>query len=182
MFLPVNRGEPSRDPLKRMTLRATLRDPEGFGHIGWMIRLWGSSVPWRASRRPAFPNLCFLGDRASSAMKVTVERAQPPEVAGPCPPRGRAPQHDSNPRQRAGPGREREIVAEGDRPRPRGDGNARGGNRDRRVHHRAGAHVLRHRAQAARWFADRARSRRRPRRAGDPRRPLPFHAADAAGE
>jgi hypothetical protein len=24
-----------------MALRATLRDPDGFGHIGWMIRLSG---------------------------------------------------------------------------------------------------------------------------------------------
>ena len=57
-----------------------------------------------------------------------------------------------------------------------------GRNRDRGLHHRAGAHVLRHRAQAARWLADRAGSRRRPRRAGDPRRPLALHAADPAGE
>jgi len=24
-----------------MAFRATLRDPDGFGHIGWMIRLFG---------------------------------------------------------------------------------------------------------------------------------------------
>jgi hypothetical protein len=41
MFLPVNRGELPRNPLKPMAFRATLRDPEGFGHIGWMIRLLG---------------------------------------------------------------------------------------------------------------------------------------------
>jgi hypothetical protein len=35
---------------------------------------------------------------------------------------------------------------------------------------------------AARWLADRAGGRRRPRRAGDPRRPLALHAADPAGE
>src|SRR5437899_10410538 len=56
-----------------MAFRATLRDPDGFGHIGWMIRLSGSSVPRRAFRPPGF---FHLGDRASSAMKVTVERAQ----------------------------------------------------------------------------------------------------------
>ncbi|MCK1717675.1 hypothetical protein [Bradyrhizobium sp. 141] len=27
--------------MKPMTFRATLRDPDGFGHIGWMIRLSG---------------------------------------------------------------------------------------------------------------------------------------------
>ena len=58
----------------------------------------------------------------------------------------------------------------------------RGRGRPRRLDHGAGAHVLRHRAQAARGLADRARILRRPRRAGDPRRPLALHLADAAGE
>lgn len=31
----------SPNPLKRMAFRATLRDPDGFGHIGWMIRSFG---------------------------------------------------------------------------------------------------------------------------------------------
>ena len=52
----------------------------------------------------------------------------------------------------------------------------------RRLDHRAGAHVLRHRAQAARGLAGRAGILRRPRSAGDPRRALALHAADAAGE
>jgi hypothetical protein len=50
----VNRGELPLNPLKRMAFRATLRDPDGFGHIGWMIRLSGSSVPRRAFRPPGF--------------------------------------------------------------------------------------------------------------------------------
>ncbi|MGY4628301.1 hypothetical protein ACVWY3_006057 [Bradyrhizobium sp. USDA 4486] len=37
----VNRGEPPPNPLNPGAFRATLRDPEGFGHIGWMIRLSG---------------------------------------------------------------------------------------------------------------------------------------------
>ncbi len=49
-----------------------------------------------------------------------------------------------------------------------------------RLDHRAGAHVLRHRAQAAGRLAGRARGLRRPRRAGDPRRTLALHLADAA--
>jgi hypothetical protein len=36
-----NRSELPLNPLKRMAFRATLRDPDGFGHIGWMIRLFG---------------------------------------------------------------------------------------------------------------------------------------------
>jgi len=60
--LPVNRGELPRNPLKRMALRATLRDPDGFGHIGWLIRLSGSSMPRRAFRPPGFFQRCvFLG-------------------------------------------------------------------------------------------------------------------------
>jgi len=37
-----------------MAFRATLRDPDGFGHIGWMIRLSGSSMPRRPFRLPGF--------------------------------------------------------------------------------------------------------------------------------
>jgi hypothetical protein len=44
----VNRGELPRNPLKRMAFRATLRDPDGFGHIDWMPRSVGLSVPRRA--------------------------------------------------------------------------------------------------------------------------------------
>lgn len=41
VFLAVNRGEPALNPLKWMAFRATLRDPDGFGHIGWMIGSFG---------------------------------------------------------------------------------------------------------------------------------------------
>src|SRR5258708_38514809 len=60
-----------------MAFRATLRDPDGFGHIGWLIWLsgvFGAAACFSAARLSS--TLCFLGDRASSAMKVTVERAQ----------------------------------------------------------------------------------------------------------
>ena len=50
------------------------------------------------------------------------------------------------------------------------------------VHHRARAHVLRDRAQAPRGLAGGAGILQRPRRAGDPRRALALHPADAAGE
>ena len=72
-----NRGEPRPNPLKRMAFRATLRDPGGFGHIGWMIRLF-RGLRCRGARPAArlLQRFSFLGDRASSAMKVTVERAQ----------------------------------------------------------------------------------------------------------
>jgi hypothetical protein len=40
-FLPVNRGELPSNPLNPKAIRATLRDPDGFGHIGRMIRLFG---------------------------------------------------------------------------------------------------------------------------------------------
>jgi hypothetical protein len=43
-----------------MAFRATLRDPDGFGHIGWMIRLSGSSVPRRAFRPPGFFQRCVF--------------------------------------------------------------------------------------------------------------------------
>ena len=61
--LPVNRGELSRNPLKRMTLRATLRDPDGFDLMGecfgsllnhaWKSRAHfagGLGFPWRFSQ------------------------------------------------------------------------------------------------------------------------------------
>jgi hypothetical protein len=40
-FGRVNRGELAPDPLNPGAIRATLRDPDGFGHIGWMTRLSG---------------------------------------------------------------------------------------------------------------------------------------------
>ena len=80
------------------------------------------------------------------------------------------------------PRRPLEAQPEGHRPRSRSDRHDRGRGRARRIDHGSGAHVLRHRAQAARRRADRAGIVRRPRRAGDPRRPLALHAADAAGE
>jgi len=36
-----NRAELPPNPLNPGAIRATLRDPDGFGHIGWMIRLSG---------------------------------------------------------------------------------------------------------------------------------------------
>ena len=143
------------------------------------IRLFGFQMPRRClSGRPAFPSLGSGGycNEGHGRTRATAE------IAGPRPSRGRAPQHHSDPRQRAVPRRKRPAVAESHRPRPRGDRNAGGGNRDRRLDHRAGAHVLRHRAQTARRLADRAGRRRRPRGAGDPRRPLALHAADPAGK
>ena len=104
------------------------------------------------------------------------------EIAGPRASRGRAAQHHSDPRQRAGAGREVGAEPQGHRPRPRSHRIDRGRGRARRLDHRAGAHVLRDRAQAARGLAGRAGVLRRPRRAGDPRRALALHAADAAGE
>ena len=104
------------------------------------------------------------------------------EVTRPRPPRGRAPQHHSDPRQCADQGGQIEARLQGNRPRPRGHRDHRGRGRPRRLDHRPRAHVLRDRAQAARGRADRARSLGRPGRAGDPRRTLPLYAADAAGE
>ncbi len=137
-----------------------------------------SNAAARLLGRPAFPSLgsggyCYEGHRRACAT---------PEIAGPRPSRGRAPQHHPDPRQRADPRRKRQTIVEGDRPRSRGDGNARCGNRNRRFDHGAGAHVLRHRAQIARRRPDRAGRRWRPLGAGDPRRPLPLHAADLAGK
>ena len=74
------------------------------------------------------------------------------------------------------------LGAEGDRSRPRGDRDDPGRSVAGRLHHGAGAHDLRHRAQAARGVADRARFLRRPRLADDPRRALALLAADLAGE
>ena len=104
------------------------------------------------------------------------------EVAGPRASRGRAAQHHSDPRQRADQGRQGQAQPEGHRPRPGSDRLDRRRGLARRRDHRAGAHVLRDRAQAARGRADRDRRLRRPRRALDPRRALALHAADAAGE
>ena len=104
------------------------------------------------------------------------------EVARPRASRGRAPQHDPDPRQRADQGRQLEARLQGDRPRSRGHRDDRGRGGPERLDHRAGAHVLRDRAQASRRRPDRDRGLRRPRRAGDPRRPLALHAADPARE
>ena len=115
-------------------------------------------------------------------MKVTVERAGAAEVAGPCPSRGRAAKHDSDPRQCADQGGSLAAQLQGDRSRSRDHRDDRGRGRARRLDHGAGAHVLRDRAQAARRRPDRARGLRRSRGAGDPRRPFALHAADAARE
>jgi len=58
-FWAVNRGELPGNPLKRMVFRATLRDPDGFGHIGWMIRPDGVIGAAALFGCPAFPKLCF---------------------------------------------------------------------------------------------------------------------------
>ena len=116
------------------------------------------------------------------AMKVTVERAQLLKSLGHVHRVVERRNTIPDPRQRAGSRRQREASLEGHRPRSRSDGNARRRNRNRRLDHGAGAYVLRHRAQAARRRADRAGRRRRPLGAGDPRRPLALHAADAAGK
>jgi hypothetical protein len=47
------------NPLNPGAIRATLRDPDGFGHIGWLIWLSGSSVPRCAFRPPGFFNVVF---------------------------------------------------------------------------------------------------------------------------
>ena len=104
------------------------------------------------------------------------------QVAGPCPPGGGAAQHHPDPRQRADQGRRRQAQPEGHRPRSRSHRHDRRRGGARRRHHRAGAHVLRDRAQAAGGRADRHRGLRRPRRALDPRRALALHAADPAGK
>jgi len=45
--------------LKRMAFRATLRDPDGFGHIGWMIRLFGVFDAVARVPPPGFSNVVF---------------------------------------------------------------------------------------------------------------------------
>ena len=105
------------------------------------------------------------------------------EVARPRPSRGRAPQHHPHSRQRADQGGSVEARLQGDRSRSRGHGGDRGrGGPPAGLDHRARAHVLRDRAQAPRRRPDRDRSLRRPRGAGDPRRPFPLHPADPARE
>ena len=74
------------------------------------------------------------------------------------------------------------LEPQGHRSRRRSDRHRSRPRWARRLDHGAGAHVLRHRAQAARGRADRSGILRRPRRAGDPRRPLALHPADPAGE
>jgi len=104
------------------------------------------------------------------------------EVARPCPSRGRAAQYHSNSRQRVDQGGEIEAHLQSDRPRCRGHRVDLRRGRAERLDHGTGAHVLRDRAQAPRGCAGRDRSLRRPRGAGDPRRPLALHLADAARE
>ena len=104
------------------------------------------------------------------------------EVTRPRPPRGRTPQHHSNSRECADQGGQIEARLQGNRPRPGGHGDHRGGGWPWRRDHGPRAHVLRNRAQAPRGGADRARGLGRPGGAGDPRRTLPLYAADAARE
>ncbi len=135
--------------------------------------------------RPACRRLIFspLQRRRSGSPHEGYRRAgRAFKVAGPRPPRGRAAQYHPDPRQRAGQGRQGQAQPEGDRPRSRGHRLDCGRSFAGRQHHRAGAHVLRHRAQAARGRADRDRRLRRPRRALDPRRALALHLADFAGK
>jgi len=47
------------NPLKRMAFRATLRDPGGFGHIGWMIGLSGVFGAVARVPPPGFSNAVF---------------------------------------------------------------------------------------------------------------------------
>ena len=115
-------------------------------------------------------------------MKVTVERVRIAEVAGSRASRGRAAQHHSDPRQRAAFAPIAQAQPEGDRPRCRSDRDDRRRGRSGRFDHGSGAHVLRHRPQAAGRLAGRAGIVRRPRRARDPRRPLALHAANPAGK
>lgn len=57
-FWAVNRGGTASDPLNPEAIRATLRDPGSFGHIGRMIRLFG--VFGAVARVPP-PGLLILG-------------------------------------------------------------------------------------------------------------------------
>src|SRR5262249_15145751 len=136
-------------------------------------------------RRHAPPSLPLWGlsTRAGGLKNESHRRTRSAvEVARPCPSRGRAAQHHSDPRQRVDQGGEIEAHLQGDRPRCRGHRNDLRRGRPRRLDHGAGTHVLRDRAQAPRGCAGRDRSLWRPRGAGDPRRPLPLHLADAARE
>ncbi|MCK1378897.1 hypothetical protein IVB33_13540 [Bradyrhizobium sp. 24] len=45
--------------MKRMTLRATLRDPDGFGHIGWMTRPSGDFGAVARVPPPGFSRFVF---------------------------------------------------------------------------------------------------------------------------
>jgi hypothetical protein len=45
--------------LNPKAIRATLRDPEGFGHIGWMVRLFGVYGAAARLRPPGCFNLVF---------------------------------------------------------------------------------------------------------------------------
>ncbi len=50
------------DPLNPGAIRATLRDPDGFGHIGWMIRSVGVFGAVACILPPGFSNaLVFSG-------------------------------------------------------------------------------------------------------------------------
>ena len=86
------------------------------------VRLPGA-ISRGASGPPGIPTTCSVGSGGYCNEGHRRTRATP-EVAGPRPPRGRAPQHHSDPRQRAAARRKGATVAEGDRPRPRGDGDA----------------------------------------------------------
>ena len=54
-----NRAELTPDPLNPGAIRATLRDPDGFGHIGWMIRLFGVFDAVARVPPPGFSNVVF---------------------------------------------------------------------------------------------------------------------------
>ena len=140
--------------------------------------------PLRKTRaRATFLPLFGFSTRAGGLKNESHRRTRSAaEVARPCPPRGRAAQHHSNSRQRVDQGGEIEAHLQSDRPRCRGHRVDPRRGRPHRLNHGTGAHVLRDRAQAPRGCADRGRSLGRPRRAGDPRRPLPLHFADAARE
>ncbi len=170
-----NRGKRLVYPLNPRPIRATLRSPKS------RLRGLQGSQSAAADARHSQTIWTHVGSGGYCNEGHRRTRATP-EIAGPRASRGRAAQHHPDPRQRAAARRERAARAEGDRSRSRGDGDARRRDRHRRLDHGSRAHVLRHRAQAARRLADRARRRRRPLGAGDPRRPLALHPADAARE
>ena len=100
----AKRGTPR--PLRLRAIRATLRSPRGLDRIQ-LDQAFGSQMPRRAFGPPGFSisgsgGYCNEGHRRTRAT---------PEIAGPRPSRGRAPQHHSDPRQRAGPRRKRAAVA-----------------------------------------------------------------------